>query len=385
MADPRVDCKRIPELISQINQTSAELGKLRAEMDELGFGTAKTLRLIVKLYNFIAVLEKVPDTVFLVLYDFVRCNNDRLADLTLDQLKQLVRVLIAHAELQIESIPDEKIRTPEQAALLKAFQEWLPELNNIAAQFAMVSKDALIALITAAKQLIKKAAPKVLELLIEVFGDELKQAIVTGAIKILLNKKTLFRTLAQQVVKAALGKAAAKTATPWINVALTGWELIVEVAGASAATDLREYLDKLLVALVMLMKGCGWKWPQSAAADPDGNQSSGFYVKGERYKGASVVARPFIRCAKVVDGKPQFAAACPVKFVSGATISVKLTEENRTGERWEVLAAIDMTSVQNAPCITDAKYCYAYLQLRFTFADGKKTTMNIICGVQTFP
>jgi hypothetical protein len=384
MANPMPDCSQIPQLLTAINNTSAELSKLRGEMDALGFGTAKTLRLVVRLQKFISVYENLPDEVFLAAFEFVRCNDSVLADLTAEQLQKLVRALVAHAELQIEAIPEEKVRTPEQAALLEAFKEWLPELNNIAAQFATVGKDKLVSLIKAAKQTIKTAAPIVLRELVALFSEEIKQAIINKAIAKITDRKTLISKLAEQVVKAALGKAAADKVSPYIGIALTGYELLVELAGNAAATDMRAYVDQLLVKLVDLLQDCKYTWPQPIVTDPDGNKIGGFFLKGEKYKGAKVVARPFIRCAKLVDGKPQFGDPCPVMFTTGATVTAKMTEEIRANGRWTVSAIIDMNSVTNSPCLTNAKYCYAYFELKITLADGTKLVMNVICGAKSF-
>jgi hypothetical protein len=384
MANPIPDCKQIPELLSTINNTSAELGRLRGEMDELGFGTAKTLRLTVTLFNFFKAVLSLPPKALAALVAFISCDDSKLADLAIEELQALVSALVAHAQLQIASIPEEKVRTEAQAEILEAFQTWLPELNNIVAQFGTVAKPKLISLIKAAKQTIKTAAPIVLSLLVEEFGDEIAVAAANKTLDLIASRRRIIKEIAKRVVIAAIGEAAAEDVNPFIGVALTGWELLVELAGNAQATDLRDYINLLLVKLVTLMQSCGWKWVQNVAADPNGNEFAGFFVRGEKYKGATVVARPFIRCAKLVDGKIQFQDRCPVKFTTGATVRVKLTNEIKVNGRWEIPATIDINSVNAAPCITDAKYCYAYLQLTFRLADGTKTVLNIICGVKVF-
>ena len=45
-----IDCSRVNELIREINQTDLEIANTLREMERLGFGTAKTLRLMRRVY-----------------------------------------------------------------------------------------------------------------------------------------------------------------------------------------------------------------------------------------------------------------------------------------------------------------------------------------------
>lgn len=386
MAKP--DCTRINQLIVAINNTRAQLKELRQQMDDLGFGTAKTLRLLVKAQKLISLLGKLPVEAWQALWEFVRCNDAGLAQLALDELKMLVQVLDAHAELLLESLPEKKDETPEDAQLRKDFERWRTELNQIVTQLAGITKPRLIDLIKAAKQAIKKAAPKVLEVLVTTFADEIKQAIVNKAFDKIKSEliDRITRRVIEYVLQRKLTEEAAKQVNKFIGLAMTGWEVLVEFAGASQASDLQEYIDQLLVKLVQLMKDCGWKWPQNAAVDPNGNEFRGFIVKGAKYQGANVQARAFVHCARLVNGKPKFGTPCRVKFESGDKVQVKLTNANQVNGQWMIPAVIDMTSVQDSPCVKNAKYCYAYLELTITLADGKTTVvLNLISGVETFP
>jgi hypothetical protein len=40
--------------------------------------------------------------------------------------------------------------------------------------------------------------------------------------------------------------------------------------------------------------------------------------------------------------------------------------------------------VQNSACLKDARYCYTYLELAFTFADGTRMVRILIVGARTF-
>ena len=379
--------KRVPQLLSAINNANAQIPQIRADMAALGFGTAAQLKLVTKMFVFVRVAGDLSPIVLGVTADFVKCTDSALAKLDVGQLKGVVRALHAHAELVIAGIPETASdQTDEQKKLLAAFTPWLAALNDIITQFPTASADTLMTMLKDAKKKVNTGSPVVLTLLVQVFGKELLEAIANGAIADPLDRKTLIKKLAEKVLISALGKATAGKVVPYLDSALVGWELLVELAGNSAIKDVQEYVNLLLMMLIMVMKKCGWGWPQNPGKDPDGNQYDGFFVKGEKYKGAMVVASAFIRCGKLVDGKPVFSPRCPVTFTTGkATVEATLTDEIRVKGKWTVVAAIDMKSVQSSPCITGANFCYAYLELSFTLADGTKTSINLISGAQTFP
>ena len=158
--------------------------------------------------------------------------------------------------------------------------------------------------------------------MIDTFGDDILVAIATKS----LSRKDFIKSVAKSVVKFALGKAASQVVNPFINVALTGWELLVEIAGGQQVADLQAYVDGLLVQLVLLLARCGYGWVQTN--DPK-KGPPGFYVpNNEKYNGATVTAKAFVRCAKIVDGKPQWQPPCPVRIDNGrpagtASISVR--------------------------------------------------------------
>jgi hypothetical protein len=386
MATATPDCTQISKLLSSINNANAELGKIQGQMEDLGFGTVAQLQLITKLYNFISVVGAQSPKVLSAIISFMQGDDKALNNLSVDELKGVVSALMAHAELVIQGIPTGMDQTPQQKALLEAFGTWLQLLKDIVTQYPMTSADKLVAMLNDARKNITTRYPVVRAQLLQVFGAELAKAIASGAIEDLTDRKTLLKKLAEKVVISALGKAAASKVVPYIDVALTGWELIVQVAGNSAIKDVQSYIDQLTVQLVVLMKKCGWGWPQNQGKDQSGNPYYGFAVRTEKYVGATVVARPYIRCAKLVDGNPVFGDRCPVTFTTGAaTITTKLTKENWVNAVWNITAQIDMDALQKTICITNAKYCYAYLQLTTTLADNTITVLNIICGVQTFP
>ena len=228
-----IDCSRVNELIREINQTDLEIANTLREMERLGFGTAKTLRLMRRVYAFAVKLDALVPGIWGALYEFVRCNDAKLAELTVAQMKQLLEVLQAHAELLIESLgtadPNE---TPEQKAAreqhLKEARDWLQAINGELANWLDTrGKEATIAALVALKRAVKAAAPYIVDALIDTFGDDILVAIATKS----LSRKDFIKSVAKSVMKFALGKAASQVVNPFINVALTGWELLVEIAG----------------------------------------------------------------------------------------------------------------------------------------------------------
>ena len=385
MADP-VDCSRVNELIREINQTNLEITETLREMERLGFGTAKTIRLMQKVYAFAVKLDALVPGIWAALYDYVRCRDAKLADLTVAEMKKLLEVLQAHAELLIESLdtadPNE---TPAQKTAreqhLKEARDWLRAVNTELANWLDTrGKDATIAALVELKRAVKAAAPYIIDALIDAFGDDILVAIANRFV----TRKALIKKLASSVVKFALGKAASQVVYPFIGVALTGWELLVEFAGGQQISDLRAYVDRLQVELIVLLQKCGYGWVQ---------KGTGFFVpNNEKYNGATVTAKAFVRCYKLVDGKLQWAPPCPVRIDNGrpagmASISVALDRDNRNPRngRWDITAALLVAAtVNNSPCVKDAKHCYTYFEITFTFPDGTKTTQLLIAGAKSF-
>jgi hypothetical protein len=384
VADAKPDCQRLRFLASEINYTNQEIDQIIRDMDRLGFGTARAIRLMKQAYQFAAfIYDNTPPIVWKVLYLFVRCDDAALAQLGVDKLKLLVQILQAHAQLQLAAVEDEDLR--------QDLQKWADRLAETLNGWAdNQGKDEAVKVVKALKQfaetILRKGVPWILKALIEAFGDDvLKMAedwltnpetFQKPLIKALL-KQIVYRTLAYQI-----GKKAAELLTPNIaRIALTGWELLVEISGKGAVEDLRDYVSALLVQAVVLMEQCEPGWPQSG---------TGFFVPGNRYLGATVTVRPLVRCAKIIDGKPQWSGPCPLKFLVGNNrtaneLTYNLTEQNqkRPGY-WEFDVQIDPNSANNSPCVAGAKYCYTYLRMDFKFPGGQRAVYAVWMGVKTF-
>ena len=88
---------------------------------------------------------------------------------------------------------------------------------------------------------------------------------------------------------------------------------------------------------------------------------------GRQYNNATISLRAFVRCAQIVDGTSCWSNPCPVRLDTGrpakpATLGTSLGRDNRkpNGD-WDVVARIDAASVNNAPSVKGAKYCYSFI------------------------
>ena len=383
MAAPEVDCSRINELIREINHTNQEIAATIAEMERLGFGTAKLARIIKATYKFAQLLETLVPGIWHALYDYVRCQDDRLATLTVSELKKLLEVLAAHAELQLESLDDTDM-SPENKKLRADLTEWLRRINaELAAWNDTRAKADAIAALKALKAHLQANAPRILTALKEAFADDILEHLANR----LTSRKALIKKITKRVVIFALGSAVAGKVNPFVGIALTGWELLVELSGGAAVGDLRAYLDKLLTELVVLYERCYPGWP--FRNDPNKGPPT-VYVPGvAKYNGASVTVRPLVRCAQIVDGKPVWGPPCALVFDNGrpagvAFITLNMTDQNRVNGRWEIPTKLRAATLQNSPCMKNAKYCYTYIEFSFTFPDGTKSAQALIVGVKTF-
>lgn len=377
MADPRVDCSRANALIVEIAHINRDIEDTRAEMERLGFGTAKLVRTIKAAYRLATALEALVPGIWSALISHVRCIDGPLATLTVAEMKKLLEVLVAHIEVLHEGAEDEA----RQRLAKKALDEARAKL---AAWDDNQAQAAAIAILVALKKFIRDNAGWVIEALVEAYGADVANAAAKG---LLSSPKTWIKLVVQRAVITAVGKKAAGSINPFVGVALTGWELLVEMAGGEQIQDLRDHADRLLVELVLLLVRCGWGWVQHN--DPKMGPP-GIFFRGETYNNATVSLRAFVRCAQLVDGKPRWSNPCPVRFDTGrpakpVTLAKTLDRNNRSANGdWDFVARIDTASVNNAPCMQGAKYCYTFIEVTITFPNGKTTKQNVITGVKAF-
>src|SRR5688572_16493694 len=250
MADAKPDCERINVLITLINDANREVDQILKDMDALGFGTAKTVRFMKRAYTFADFLyQNVPPVVWKVLYKFINCNDQALAELAVNEMKILVQVLQAHAELLLETIDDDALRGDLQKWLDKLSDELKGWADNRTTEDAIAAVKVLKAFV---KTIVRNATPWILEALVDAFGPDVVEAAENWLTKEVVKqtiKQIIYRILVYEIKK-KLGKEAlkllAKTSGRIAGVAMTGWELLVQIAGTDAADDLRTYVDRLL-------------------------------------------------------------------------------------------------------------------------------------------
>ena len=276
-----IDCSRVNELIREINQTDLEIANTLREMERLGFGTAKTLRLMRRVYAFAVKLDALVPGIWGALYEFVRCNDAKLAELTVAQMKQLLEVLQAHAELLIESLdtadPNE---TPEQKAAreqhLKEARDWLQAINGELANWLDTrGKEATIAALVALKRAVKAA----------------------------LHHRCIDRHLRRRHPDRHCHQVPESQGFHQVGCEV-GREVRTRQGSFAGSQPLHQRrAHRLGVARRNRRRAAG-------------------------RNGATVTAKAFVRCAKIVDGKPQWQPPCPVRIDNGrpagtASISVR--------------------------------------------------------------
>jgi hypothetical protein len=373
MADHRQDCATINQIFDQLQRVQRQIPQVVKEARALGFGTAETADLIRKTIDYLKVLDRVPTPVWSVLFKFVRCDNKALADLAVADLKVLVEVLYFQALLQLSAESDNDLKRDLErwAEYLKAIlDDWLDTR----------SKDAIIATIAKAKDfvktLIRKGVPWILNFLIELYGDELLDQAVKGAIDHVTSRKYIFKKLAQRVIGFALNGRAATKAAPLIELAVGGWDLIVELAAGSEIADLQAYADQLLAKAVQLMTVCGFPWPSKNAMK----------FNGDDWEGVTVTVRPFVRCATMVGGKLVWGAPCATRFLNpdGSTAlerTKKLTAADKTDGGF-LMTGLDNDPASIAACTPmNAVLCYFYRQATFE-RGGEKFVRALVVGAK---
>ena len=248
-------CSTIRSIFNQLHRIQRQIPQVVKEARELGFGTAETADVIQRTIDYFKVLNRVPKPVWSVLYKFVRCDNKALAELTVADLKVRVEVLYFQAALQLSAEGDNDLKSD--------LKKWVQYLKDILDDWINTrTTDAVIATIAKAKNfvktLIRKEAPWILNFLIQLYGDELLQKVNKGVIDHYTSRKYIFKELAKEVISFSLNGRAATKAGLLIELAVGGWDLIVELAAGSQIADLQAYADQLLATAVRRMTVCGF-------------------------------------------------------------------------------------------------------------------------------
>jgi len=371
-------CSTIPQIFDQLHRVQQQIPQVIKEARELGFGTAETAELIQRTIDYLKVLNRVPKPVWSVLYKFVRCDDKALADLTVAELKVLVEVLYFQAWLQLSATDN------ADTDLKNDLMKWTQYLQDILNDWLDArGKDKIIETIAKAKAyvktLIRKGVPWILNFLIKLYGDELLEQVEKGVIDHYTSRKYIFKNLAKEVIGFALNGRAATKAGPLIELAVGGWDLIVELAAGNQIADLQAYADQLLATAVRLMTVCGFPWPTKGDA---------LRFRGADWEGVSVTVRPLVRCATMVGGKLVWGTPCPALYLNpdgskSAERTVKLTD-GRVDKKgvYFLLTGLKIDPASIARCTPmNAVLCYFYERATFQ-KNGKKVVRGFVSGAK---
>lgn len=356
-----------------IQELSEELQRLMEEYNQLidaqgYFPTVKMIRFIQKMITLLAILRQMPTVAWRALFRLVRCDNGGLVDLTVEQLKQLVEMLKALADLELEAA--------EEAPAQEALRAWIRELEQTLSRWDDgAERDQAVAAVAALKAFLRDHYPVLLSTLLHYFGDDIREAVADWAKKSIPGRlKKILQKLIAKILVRRLGEEGAKKCNPWVGVGLTLAELLGFGYVLITIDDLRELIDETLAELVRRLHQAGMRWP--------GSGHVGFPSK---FAGAQVRVRAFMRCARIVDGKPVWGAPCRVRFAQGAQITTTLDPDSKLYDAetglWKLPFNIDQDSVKESECFEGAVLCYLYFEVFITFPDGSTMTYNLLGGV----
>lgn len=370
---------RIKELRTQLDELFRDRARLAGLLDYIPL--ARLSRLLQKLSALIKLLLGLPIEVWKALIAFVKCDNAALAALAVDQLKTLLEVLKAVAEVELETAdPNE----PEDQALIQGLEAWIQELcETLEGWDPEQTQQAAMNAVIALKQFLKDHYPEILEALVVYFGDELIAELDEYAKKkIGKTIKKIIRKILDKILVKRLGKEAAKRIAPLVGAVITLFEFFLILGILDAIESIDELIDKIKGEIIRELVSCGMGWP---------NDYGYVWFKGEQFCEAKVTKVPKVECAKTnEDGKLEFSPPCTVQFDDGSTSkTATLSKEGNENydpdsEEWQCPYAIDEASVNSSPCTEGAEVCYTYLEVTVTDKEGNTTKHAFIMGAKVF-
>ena len=368
--------KSIEELQKELNELISSRNDLIKLLEFFPLIRLKRLiNLLTKLYN---VLGRLPMKVWDVLFEFVRCNNKKLEELTVDELKKLVEALKAIADLELEAAKDETTK--------KALQKWLEKLDEtLKVLSTLTEKDKAIAIkaIIALKQFLKDHYPKILAALLIYFGDDIKKAAKNAFKKALpgIIIKTIIKRIAYKILVKRLGKEMAKRLMPLVGLALTLAEFVAILGILNRIDNFQKLIDQLLIAILKkLISKERLGWP---------TKSKYVWFKDPDLRGATITITAYVHCFRIVDEEwLSDKNPCKLEFSVGKVIRIKLDDSSKGNYKkdkklWEIPFTIDQDSLKKAPCVKGAKLCYIYLEI-ITTKGGKTMTRYLVIGAKEF-
>ena len=379
---PNDEIKRLEDLFEEFNRLVEELKDAHNALEKLP--SVQEAQFWLKIASLFETFAKLPLEVWIAFWKFLRCDDSGLVELAVDNLKEMLDMLFATAQLELE-FADKETK--------KILNAWINELETrLRLWNSEQSIEEAAKVLTNLKNLLMTNWKEVLDLLLIYFGDDIKrlldewlekkellfwrEAMKFVALKIIKRRliKKVEKELAEKIVKNLI---------PYINLALKLAELAAMGIIIAKIAELEDLIDEMLLKIIQGLVERGHGWP---------TDHEYVYFRGDHHIDAHVIIRPYVRCARkdeennLVWGDP-----CSVKLTDGekekearlTRINARLQEEEDGSHRWDIDIGIDMEDVENSECFKKAVICYLYYEVKIVHSDGSTNITRLIAGAKS--
>ena len=372
------DEKRLDRLVEQLNRLHRWQNNLRATLDLIPiYRSAKLLNTIVKLTAFLyEISERLNPKVLAILADFLRCKDEKLAELGKDDLIGMLEFLNAFADIERTAI-DAKIEDLRQSgesvpqdlldrrAQIGPFRQ---EIDRALKDISELEQDEAVERIKQLKQNLRQVSPLIIGGLLlylgsnveemtkglQKLGPSLADQAAKTAIRLLVKK--LIAESVKALIRRYFGEAVAKQVNPFVGTALSLLEFGMTVALLEGIKALNHLIDAVLIHLIRQLAEMGRQWPTFS--------SKFIFLEGDIYRNKIVWLRPYIQCYRITeDGTVVRGEPCPLKFDPPRLAAPQSTAGTEAANYWEIQAVLDMESIQDSPCRKDAALCLIYINV----------------------
>ena len=370
------DRARIAELARALNELYSQYDTLVELTNYIPL--VRFTRLLVLIAKITTALSDVPLVVWEALFAYLRCDDERLADLTKEQLKKLVEGLLGLAELEKEAA---EAGTGENPRITPGeLEPWIERLQELLNQFDDFTQQQAVEAIAAAKEFINETFERVIPWYLDLFGEELRDTILRagGVSAALFAIKAALKTIIYRILAKRLGVEAAKRLMPLVGVVISLVEFFAFLAILARLESIREAIDHILAELLNRLIDEGYYgWPTNFTY---------VWFKDPDCRGARVVITPYVQCFRRQGDKlVRDEESCRLEFTFDPEITAHLTEDSEFFKRdkgqWEIPFRLDEDVVNSAPCVEGAVLCFVYLRIRKVLGD-QVTTLNLLVGAR---
>ena len=310
---------------------------------------------------------------------FAACNNKYLAELSTEELRQ---VLILFHSLLLEQIAEleakDSLSTAEKAklaALQKAAKKTGEALDN---WNSAVGAAAIRKLLDGLKAYIKKNAPQALAAL----AAKLKKYAVSSLSKI-KPPRFLVSFLIQQILKRILEKEVFKRIWGPVSLIIS----LIDLTQTGLIADDINDLDKMIARV-------RWQLAELLADIPDLS-----FPKDGSDVGKSLLTIPKIRCKRIKSISLSASADCvtktgdsfkwkmdcPIKILDGDKLVDELVVPHKDfAKDKDGNCVVPYALKLKSPCFDGATICYVSLRVTITYTDGGTSTTEMIVRAKKF-